>query len=61
MNCKICKVNKISSRGGKTCGLECACKLNGDDYKTVRAKLTNAIAESKLKCKKVTKKRMIWQ
>jgi hypothetical protein len=47
MNCTICNVNKISSRGGKTCGLECACKAIGDDYTVVKARLDLAVAESK--------------
>lgn len=47
MNCTICKVNKISSKGGKTCGLECACKAIGDYYKQVKARIDVAVAESK--------------
>lgn len=47
MNCTICKVNKINSKGGKTCGLECACKAIGDDYAQVKARLDIAVAESK--------------
>lgn len=47
MNCTICKVNKISSRGGKTCGLECACKAIGDDYGLVKIRLDLAVEASR--------------
>jgi len=55
MNCIICKVKKVNSKGGRTCGLKCACELNRDDFFTIRARLSNAIAESKLACKHGTK------
>lgn len=59
MNCTICKVKKISSRGGKTCGLECACKLNGDDYVAVRARMDQEIARMMFACNKGLRSKLV--
>jgi hypothetical protein len=51
MLCTVCKINPVKIPHATTCGLECACELNGDSYALVRARLTNAVAAAKMICK----------
>lgn len=48
MICRVCKTNPVTMIGSTVCSLKCSCDLNWDSYELVRARLTNAIAESKM-------------
>ena len=54
MKCSQCE-NKVTMIGATTCSLKCACDLNWDSYDLIRARLSNAIALSKMPCKHKTK------
>lgn len=50
MICQICKLNPVKLPMATTCSLECACRLNGDDYNAVYARLNQAVALAKMPC-----------
>lgn len=43
MICKVCKANPVTIPVATTCSLECACKLNGEDYNAIAARLAKHI------------------
>jgi len=49
MICSICKLNPVKLPMATTCSLECACRLNGDDYNAVAARLLQHVAVAKKK------------
>lgn len=47
MQCQVCKTNPVILPIATTCSLECACKLNGDDYNAVAARLAQHVEVAK--------------
>lgn len=51
MICQHCNANTVKTYGSSVCSLKCATEAMGDDYNLVRARLDQAIAQSKTACK----------